>query len=443
MDEQAILDEIYSIFISGSLFHAIHGGLLETQGLPAYGDPELPRAPAAYVEEAVAKGHFHVGPAPGAEPPEVIFHIFGNLLRSCRMGHRLVDSLFAKSRLVVDVTFRVGETSRHSDILLPAAAWYEKISIKYNVTLCPYITFGDRAVPPLGESKPEWEIFGMLAERVGAEARRRGISSIKGFRGDDCRIDNLGERFTDGGRFGAEDEEGVLRHILKISRASRGITIEDLRSTGGAVRVSNLAPDDPHQGTYCEYRKDEPIVPFGNFVDRKEPYPTLSGRQQFYVDHPWFLEVGEELPTHKPPPLAGGDYPFSLTAGHARWSLHSNQRDHAMMLRLQRGEPVVYINNEFARSQGIADHDLIEVWNDVGSFVARARLTGGVHPRQLHMLHGWEPFQFRGGRSHQSLHPSPIKVTQLVGDYGQLHYGLSYYDPGQTDRDTRVNVRKA
>jgi len=117
-------------------------------------------------------------------------------------------------------------------------------------------------------------------------------------------------------------------------------------------------------------------------------------------------------------------------------------RDHALMLRLQRGEPVVYLKLGDAREKGIGDHDLVRVWNDLSSFVARAKPTGAVRPGQVHIFHAWEPFQFRGGRSHQSIAPSPMKVAQRVGDYGHLHWGYGYYEPNQVDRDTRVNVAK-
>jgi nitrate reductase alpha subunit len=115
-------------------------------------------------------------------------------------------------------------------------------------------------------------------------------------------------------------------------------------------------------------------------------------------------------------------------------------RDQDLMLRLQRGEPLVYLNDVDARARGIADHALVRVWNDVGEFVARAKVTGGIRPAQAHIFHAWEPYQFRGGRCHQSLAPSPFKITQLVGDYGHLHWGYAHYEPNQVDRDTRVDV---
>ncbi|MBW2371211.1 MAG: hypothetical protein JRF70_01650, partial [Deltaproteobacteria bacterium] len=218
--------------------------------------------------------------------------------------------------------------------------------------------------------------------------------------------------------------------------------LEDLREQGGAVRIRSLGPEGGTAGIYSEYSLDEPVVPMRDFVEKKHPYPTQSGRQQFYVDHPWFLKLGEELPTHKQPPAAGGDHPFTLTGAHTRWSIHAMWRDHAMMLRLQRGEPVVCLNRDQARARGIADHDLVRVKNDLEAFVARAKLSEGIRPGQVHIYHAWEPYQFRTGISHQALSPSPFKVTQLVGDYGHLRWGYAHYEPNQVDRDTRVDVEK-
>jgi nitrate reductase alpha subunit len=150
--------------------------------------------------------------------------------------------------------------------------------------------------------------------------------------------------------------------------------------------------------------------------------------------------VGEELPVHKEPPTAGGHHPFTMTGGHARWSIHSMWRDQGLMLQLQRGEPVIYMNPGDARERGISEHDLVRVWNDLGEFVLRAKITPCIRPSQLHILHAWEPYQFRDGGCHQYVSPSPFKVTQLVGDYGQLRWGYQHYEPNQNDRDTRVDV---
>jgi len=439
---EAVRHEFESMYVPSTIFHAIHGGLLEFVGAPEHNDPILPEGSAPYLIEAVEKGGFPVGPAPSAGPPEIIFSFCGNVLRHTRMGNKVRETLFEPARLVVDVNFRMNETSRFADILLPAAGWYEKIGIKYIAAFVPYVTLGDKGAEPLGEAKPEWEIFSLLADHVAKEARARGVTAVRGFRGQECEIAEFGDRFSDGGRFGPHDQEAVVEFILSVSGPSDGISLEDLRREGGAMRIQSLGMQGGTAGIFSEYSLNEPVVPLRNFVEKKEPYPTLTGRQQFYVDHPLFLKVGEELPVHKDPPTAGGDHPFIMTSAHARWSIHSMWRDQALMLQLQRGEPVVYLNPSDARERGISEHDLVRVWNDLGEFVVRAKITPGVQPSQLHILHAWEPYQFRDGGCHQYVSPSPFKVTQLVTDYGQLHWGYAHYEPNQTDRDTRVDVER-
>ncbi|MBW2667301.1 MAG: molybdopterin-dependent oxidoreductase [Deltaproteobacteria bacterium] len=442
VNAEAVRRDFESMYISSTIFHQVHGGLGDVSGSAAEGDPALHEGAAPYLAEALRKGHFPVSPAPGDAPPEVVFSFCGNVLRHAPRGERIRDTLFRDARLIVSVDFRMSQTCLHSDIILPAAGWYEKIGIKYIAAFVPYVTLGDRAVAPHGESKPEWEIFARLAERVGAEATRRGVDEVRGFRGQTCKIGDLGARFSDGGRFGPDAQEEVAEFILSLSSASKGVSLEDLRREGGAVRIRSLGPEGGTAGIYSEYALDEPVVPFRDFVEKKRPYPTQSGRQQFYIDHPWFLELGEELPIHKDAPASGGEHPFTLTGGHTRWSIHAMWRDQALMLRLQRGEPVVFLNHERARSRGIADHDWVKVQNEYDAFEARAKLTGAIHPDQVHIYHAWEPYQFRTGKSHQAVCPSPLKVTQLVGDYGHLHWAYAHYEPNQVTRDTRVDVTK-
>lgn len=80
--------------------------------------------------------------------------------------------------------------------------------------------------------------------------------------------------------------------------------------------------------------------------------------------------------------------------------------------------------------------------NDLGSFLARAKPSASIRPGQAHIFHAWEPYQFRGGKSDHAITPSPLKPTQLVGDYGQLHWDYAHYEPNQVDRDTRVEVAR-
>ncbi len=194
---------------------------------------------------------------------------------------------------------------------------------------------------------------------------------------------------------------------------------------------------------YCsDYVTNEPLVPHRWFVEKEQRWPTLTGRQQFYVDHPWFLECGEALPTYKRPPAAGGDHPLTLSGGHTRWSIHSQWRDQQHMLRLQRGEPVVYLSAADAAEREIEDHDRVRLRNDLGAFELRAKIAATIQPGQVLIYHAWEPFQFRGGRSEHAVVPSPIKPTSLVGGYGHLQWKFGHWEPNEVDRDTRVEVER-
>jgi nitrate reductase alpha subunit len=116
-------------------------------------------------------------------------------------------------------------------------------------------------------------------------------------------------------------------------------------------------------------------------------------------------------------------------------------RDQRLMLRLQRGEPVVFIHPDDARARGIADHDLVRVGNDIGAFEARAKIAPPMRPGQVHIYHAWEPFQFRGWHGPHEPIASLWKPIHLVGDYGQLHYRMYYAAPGST-RGTTVEVTR-
>ncbi|MBI5506075.1 MAG: molybdopterin-dependent oxidoreductase [Deltaproteobacteria bacterium] len=430
--------EFARYFVPGTLWHAVHGGLDKISGDSRYGDVTSPRPVAEYLKEALDKKWFTLFPAPGKKP-QVLLSIFGNVLRHSRQNVRLRETLLDKVKLLVDVNFRMSETGRWADIILPAAFWYEKIDLKYLASFIPYLHLGDRAAPPLGEAKPEWEIFALLSAAVAREARRRDLapySDIAEVTRDARRLD---EAFTDSGRLGPGDEEAAMEFVLKYSTAAGNTSLAGLRQAG-AVRFASTGQPGSLAGYYSDYSENEPLVPQRWFVEKKQPWPTLTGRQQFYIDHPWFLECAEALPTYKPPPGAGGSFPLVMSGGHTRWSIHSQWRDQQPMLRLQRGEPVVYVSADDAERRNIKDHDLVRVRNDLGAFVLRAKVAPYVRPGEVIVYHAWEPYQFRGGLSDHSIIPSPLKATSLVGDYGQLRWTYGHWEPNQVDRDTRVEV---
>jgi anaerobic selenocysteine-containing dehydrogenase len=152
--------------------------------------------------------------------------------------------------------------------------------------------------------------------------------------------------------------------------------------------------------------------------------------------------MGEELPRHKDPPTAGGDYPLVLSGGHTRWSIHGSWRDDALMLQQQRGEPVVYMALPDAEARGIRDGEIVRVFNDLDTFQVMAKLSPAMRPGMLILYHAWENYQFRGGVGYQSLTPSPLNPVELSGGQYHLRPMAPCLQPSHTDRDTRVEVAR-
>jgi nitrate reductase alpha subunit len=72
-----------------------------------------------------------------------------------------------KLDLVVDLNFRMDTSALYSDIVLPAATWYEKDDLS-TTDLHSYIHPLSAAVPPCWESKSDWDIFRELAKTISA-----------------------------------------------------------------------------------------------------------------------------------------------------------------------------------------------------------------------------------------------------------------------------------
>ncbi len=380
-----------------------------------------------------------VYPAPGKDP-RVFFFSAPNPLRRWPTPQLALKNLWPKLRLIVNANFRMSTTGMYSDLLLPAAAYYEKDSIKYSQSYLPYIVLASKAVEPLGEARDEWWIFGTLARRIQQRARARNISVVKDGHGKDFDLKTLFDRWS-AGRFDPEDCQTAMRYIFETSEVFGGTTWEKALERGiipvtanGMYSVENAVCSDP--------KMEEPTYPNSWQVDEKEAWPTLTGRQQFYIDHDWFVRAGEVLPVHKDPPAAGGNYPLRLTGGHTRWSIHAIWRDHDLMLRMQRGEPALWLNAEDARARGVSDNDRVRVFNDVGSFECVAKPSESVRPGQVVMYHAWEPHQFAGHKGQGEPVPSPWKVLHLAGGYGHLHYRVSYGAPSHGPRGTTIEVER-
>ena len=425
--------------VSGVMFWNVHGGLLEVSGRSKEWDPHLKRPVAAYMKEALDKGYQYVWPKPGNDP-RIIFEYGSNILRRLRSYPFVLKTLFPKLKAFVTIDWRMTSSALASDYVLPAAGWYEKNEHKWGTPLMPYLHAGSKAAS-YQEAKPDWEICARLAKAIQERARARAIATFKDRHGNERPLQSVYDDFTMNGVYTEADEEKVAADLVQMSSNLSGVDWEQLKKKGYA-RFTGLGHSGLSIGNACDVKPDDTLSPFQYHVDKKEPYPTLTRRIQFYIDHPFYLELAEALPVHKDPPQAGGDYPLVLSGGHTRWSIHSAWRDDARMLRLQRGRPVMYMSVADAHSRGINDGELVEVRNDIDRFRIHAKISPAVRPGQLIIYHAWENYQFVDGKGFQNLIPSPINPVELAGGEGHLRPIQICLQPSQNDRDTRVEVAR-
>ncbi|MCP3919266.1 MAG: nitrate reductase subunit alpha [bacterium] len=69
-----------------------------------------------------------------------------------------------KLDLVVDLNFRMDTSALYSDIILPAATWYEKTDLN-STDMHSFIHPLAKAVPPCWESKSDWDIFREISKK--------------------------------------------------------------------------------------------------------------------------------------------------------------------------------------------------------------------------------------------------------------------------------------
>ncbi|WP_164844390.1 molybdopterin-dependent oxidoreductase [Azoarcus sp. DN11] len=399
-------------------------------------DPYMKRSLSSYMEEAVAKGWQFKQDA----PTKILINFAGNLLRRLRGFDQVQERLLPQLDLMVTIDFRMSNTAMQSDYVLPGAGWYEYDEVLWSTPLMPYVQVTTAAVKPVGESKDGFEALYLLAKHLQKRAAERGLTEFVD-RSGKKRSFAVYDYITFGGEITEKDHDAYLELLLKMSTNVGGVTWAELKRKGyqrytalGEQRYVNV-------GNATDVLPDKPIVAGTHHTEKKVPWPSLTRRLQFCIDHPLYAELGEVLPVHKDAPGFGGKHPIQLTGGHTRWSIHAAWIDHEPLLRLQRGEPVVFLNAADAEARGIQDGDTVKIFNDLSAVEFRACVAAAVRPGQAIVYHAWEAQQFKG-KPYDSLFASQINPIHLAGGYGHLQVRPSAFSPGQHDRGTYVDVAR-
>ena len=246
-----------------------------------------------------------------------------------------------------------------------------------------------------------------------------------------------------------EHEREIQHHFPDlISQPRRSITSPHWSAIESAGR------------TYCPWTLN---------IETLKPWHTLTGRQEIYYDHRMFRELGESLPTYKPPvdmvtigDIAQADLHqpgtklFRYITPHGKWQIHSMFWDSWHMLNLFRGGQVVWINDEDARAIGVDDNDWVEIYNENGISVVRAVVSATVPRDMAIMYHSSErhvnvPFSslarergasdLRGGNNNATTRIM-MNPSTMVGGYANWTYWLNYQGTSPSERDCVVVIRK-
>jgi nitrate reductase alpha subunit len=466
-----------------------------------------------------------------------------------------------KLDLLVTLDFRMTGTPLYSDIVLPAATWYEKSDLS-STDMHPFVHPFNPAVGPQWESKSDWDAFKEIAKQFSAMSAQQFDGPVQDIvttpllhdspdelaqpfgrildwkRGETEPVPgrtmprihvverdyaavyekmvSLGPNMkmkpsgTKGIAWSVADEYELLKKINGTSRRN-GVTAgcPDLTTdqqvceailtlsstTNGKVAVKAWEALEQktalHLKDLAEERSEERMTfasitaqpqtvitspafsgseqggrrysPFTTNVEKRIPWRTLTGRQQYYLDHEMLIEFGEQMAVFKPtlrhtpfhpgstrPDVKGKEVVLSYLTPHSKWSIHSMYYDSLPMLTLFRGGPTVWMNKDDATEAGIADNDWIECFNRNGAVAARAVATHRIPRGMAFMYHaqdrhinvpGTKLTETRGG-THNSPTRIHVKPTHMIGGYAQLSYGFNYYGPTGNQRDLNVVIRK-
>lgn len=425
-----------------AFFLYYHCGFDEVWDREGWGDS--PRPISEYVKEARSRGWWGgvVRPEPDTVP-QVMIQVGTDTLRRTRGGQRqMLRHLWDDLEMIVLVDFRMNTTGMYGDIVLPVAVEGERLDLHAPNSHSWERMLSDQAFEPRGEARSDWRIFKDLSAAVSRRAAERGLTDFSDGRGGRRTYASVADGYTLGGTITTEEAalDDVLADSVLSGNLPEGTTVARLRETGW-VRPDRL-PRAVGGTMASELHPDEPFVAYRDHVEKGTPYPTLTGRAQFHIDHPWFLEAGEELPVHKDPPPMGGDHPFQLTGGHPRWSIHATNTTNPLMLETTRGYPTAQIHPADAAERGIGENDWVRIWNDLGELKVHAKISPGVRPGQVVLYASWEPYLYPGWTDVTAVEPGMVKWLQFAGGYGHLGYAAMMWQPTQSDRLYRVEIER-
>ena len=313
---------------------------------------------------------------------KLVYWAGGNPFHHHQDLNRLRDA-FARPDTVIVHESAWTATARHADIVLPATVTLEREDIGGSPG-DPLLVAMHRVVPAYAEARDDYDIFSALAERLG-----------------------IARRFTEG-----RSAREWLRHLYEPTRRAlleRGAVapeFDEFWETGELV-----LPTLPWDGGILRaFRRDPVAAPLATPSGRIEiasakiagfGYPDCPGRPTW-------------LPSTEGP---NSRFPLQLIANQPATRLHSQLDFGATSLKskIKDREPV-RIHPQDAAARGIADGDIVRLYNDRGTCLAGAVLSEALSPGVVQLSTGaWYDPEDPAADNPICVHGSPNVLTRDAG----------------------------
>lgn len=230
-------------------------------------------------------------------------------------------------------------SAKYADLVLPGTSMFEGDNITTPWNQGNFIGFSNQIVPPVGESRFEFEWLYEVAEKLG-----------------------LADEFS----CGHKDYRDWLREIYESARTPEMPDYDTLKKEGIYVY-----PNAPKIIAFEKQRKGE--LPFATPSGKVEIYsPKLEFLQHPAIPAvPGYVEAGEG-------PDKSEKYPLQLIGWHTMGrchSVHYNNED------LRKKYPQqLWMHPADGQERNLQTGDLVEVWNDRGKLMVPVLLTDEIIP---------------------------------------------------------------
>ncbi len=182
-----------------------------------------------------------------------------------------------KMDLVVDLNFRMDTSALYSDIVLPAATWYEKADLN-STDMHSFIHPLSAAVPPCWESKSDWQIFRAVAKKFSELAERHFPAPVKDLIASPLAHDTAAEiaqpKIADWRRGEVEAIPGKTMPGLRVVTRDYRNLYNQFISFGPLVRSGGLGAHGTHYPVEDLY--DETLRALPTVTWEGKTYPSVK-----------------------------------------------------------------------------------------------------------------------------------------------------------------------